>query len=155
MGNYDVDEDEKTDIDDHDVRQNQDQLDRDAFLKAISQMESSGGQNLNHPVVQTGIQAGQQAVGQYGLMPNTIEEMNNRQGRAPAGIAETSEAAIQQRVAEQLADKVLNKYHDPEMAAYSWNHGHNLSPEAIKERHYQDDPYVQKFKQIRSRLGYK
>lgn len=154
MPDYNVDEDEKTDIDDQDVRENQDQLDRDNFLKSISQLESSGGQNLNHPVVQNGVQAGQQAVGQYGLMPNTMQELMHRQGRAPA-TSDMSDPALQQQLAEQLADKVLNKYHDPEMAAYSWNHGHNLSPEAIKERHYQDDPYVQKFKQIRQKLGYK
>src|SRR5260221_13177133 len=48
------------------------------FLQKIQQIESSGGKNLEHPTVEGGIQAGDQAIGRYGLMPNTIKELVNR-----------------------------------------------------------------------------
>jgi hypothetical protein len=145
---------------------NPQQVQRENFLNAISQIESSGGQNTNHPVVQTGLQAGQQAMGNYGLMPNTIDELNNRArlshtmtpemaaaARNPASVQEDPE--MQQQYANQLADRVLGKYQDPEMAAYAWNKGHNLTLDEIRQRHYADDPYVQKFKKVWKALGHK
>lgn len=145
---------------------NPQRVQRDNFLDAISQIESSGGQNTDHPIVQGGIQAGQQAIGNYGLMPNTIDELNNRArlsnqmtpemaaaSRNPASVQEDPE--LQKQYANQLADRVLKKYQDPEMAAYAWNKGHNLSLDEIRQRHYADDPYVQKFKKIWKSLGNK
>ncbi len=143
-----------------------DEQDRDEFLNTISQIESSGGQNTNHPVIQRGPQTGQQAMGLYGLLPNTIAELYNRAKMNKQATPEMVEAAqnpdavkqnpeLEKQYANQLAEKVLNQYQDPEMAAYAWNHGHNLSLDKIKERHYADDPYVQKFKQIRKSLGHK
>jgi hypothetical protein len=126
---------------------------RDNFLKVISQIESSGGQNTNHPVSTAPIQAGQHAFGQYGLMPNTVDEMMKRSGtRGPASIVPGSQAEDQ--MAAQLADRVLNRFQDPNMAAYAWNHGHNLTPDQVKARDYMNDPYVQKFQKIRQKLGY-
>jgi hypothetical protein len=139
---------------------------RDNFLDAISQIESSGGQNTNHPVVQGGIQNGQQAVGNYGLMPNTIQELNNRArlnntltpemaatARNPASIEQDPE--MQQQYANQLADRVLNRFQDPRMAAYAWNKGHNLTPQQVQSRDFMNDPYVQKFSRIWQTLGRK
>ena len=48
------------------------------FLQKTSQIESSGGKRLNHPEIQSGIHSGDSAVGQYGLMPDTIKELLNR-----------------------------------------------------------------------------
>jgi hypothetical protein len=139
---------------------------RDNFLNAISQIESSGGQNIDHPAVRSGIQAGQQAMGDYGLMPNTIQELNNRARlnntltpqmaaatRNPASVEDNPQ--LQQQYASQLADRVLSKYHDPRMAAYAWNQGHNLSPQEIQDRDYMNHPYVQKFSKIWKSLGNK
>lgn len=132
---------------------------RDNFLNTISQIESSGGQNTDHPVVQGGIQNGQQAMGNYGLMPNTVQELNNRARLSNTltpqmAAAQRNPAMVQQdpnmqkQYANQLADYVLNKFQDPNMAAYAWNKGHNLTPQEIKERDYMSDPYVQKFHKI-------
>jgi hypothetical protein len=129
---------------------NPQRVQRDNFLNTISQIESSGGQNINHPVSNAPIQAGQQAVGQYGLMPNTVQEMARRT-RGPASIAPGSPE--EQQVAEQLATRVLNRFQDPNMAAYAWHSGHNLTPDQVKERDYMNDPYVQKFQKIRQKLG--
>lgn len=145
-------------------------INRDRFLNLISQIESSGGKNLDHPMMHSGIHAGEQAMGQYGLMPNTVDELLNRAkksgqmtvemekvGREPAQIKAQIEGdpGVEQTLARQLAEKVLNKFPNEDMAAYSWNKGHNLSPEQIEQRGYENDPYVVKFKKIKQSLGMK
>lgn len=162
--NYDADEDEDTGYDqvmvnpeDELLREKLDQmnpkrLQRDNFLDVISQLESSNGKNLEHPTMNEGIHAGQQAIGQYGLMPNTVQEMSNRT-RGPSSV--TPGSPEEQLVAQQLADRVLNRFKDPAMAAYGWNSGHNLSPQEVKERDYLNDPYVQKFQKLWKMLGHK
>lgn len=164
MANYDADEDERTGYDQTSPRPQEDLLrekldqmnpqkvQRDNFLNAISQIESSGGTNLSHPISNAPIQAGQQAVGQYGLMPNTVQEMAHR-NRSPASIAPGSPE--EQQVANQLADRVLNRFQDPNMAAYAWHSGHNLTPDQVQQRDYLQDPYVQKFQKIWKALGNK
>lgn len=132
---------------------NPERVQRDNFLNAISQIESSGGKNINHPISNAPLQMGQQAVGQYGLMPNTIQEMEHRAGRSPATVEPGS--PDEQQIANQLAGHVLNKFQDPNMAAYAWHSGHNLTPEQIQERDYMNDPYVQKFQKIWKSLGNK
>jgi hypothetical protein len=145
---------------------NPQRVQRDNFLNAISQLESSGGQNLNHPVIQSGPQAGQQAIGSYGLLPNTIQELSNRAklqnsltpemaaaARNPAAVSQ--DPNLEKQFADQLANKVLNKFHDPNMAAYAWNSGHNLTPEQIRERDFKNNPYVQKFSKVWKALGNK
>lgn len=135
-------------------------VERDNFLDAISQIESSGGQNLNHPIMQSGIQAGDQAMGKYGLMPNTIKELAHRN---PASLPLESDLKaqlqaqpqIEQAAANQLADRLLNRMPNADMAAYAWNQGHNLTPEQVMQRNYEQSPYVLKFHKIRNKLGYK
>lgn len=143
---------------------------RDRFLNLISEIESSGGKNFEHPMMESGIHAGEQAIGQYGLMPNTVDELVNRAkksgqmtlemqkiGREPAELKAQIEGdpAMEQTLARQLAEKVLSKFPNEDMAAYSWNKGHNLTPEQIEQRGYENDPYVVKFKRIKESLGVK
>ncbi len=136
----------------------------DQFLNTISQIESSGGKNLHHPEIQQGIQAGDSAVGQYGLMPNTIRETAKRfpdeqtqnllQMDNPA-IADLikQHPEIEKIIATKLANRVLTRFPaDQEMAAYAWNQGTNLTPEQAQARHYQDSPYVQKFRNLQNML---
>lgn len=162
MPSYDADEDERTGYDQTSPRPQEDLVEqlvnpgmqRDDFLKAISQIESSGGKNTNHPISNAPLQAGQKAIGQYGLMPNTVDEMMKRSGtRGPASVMPGSPA--EQQIANQLADRVLNRFQDPDMAAYAWHSGHNLTPEQVQQRDYLNDPYVQKFQKIRKSLGNK
>lgn len=158
--NYDADEDERASYDqtspqDDLLREKLDQMNPEKvrlnnFLDTISQIESSGGKNLNHPVSNAPIQAGQQAVGQYGLMPNTVEEMAHR-NRGPASVLPNSPE--EEQVAHQLASRVLDRFQDPNMAAYAWHSGHNLTPEQIQQRDYLHDPYVQKFQKLWKTLG--
>ena len=171
MANYDADESQRTGYDGTSVNRlvDPDTEKRDAFLKAISQIESSGGTNLQHSTIQSGPQAGQTAVGQYGLLPNTINELNNRtrlqQLNTPGGMSQpvptrgpasvSTNSDLEQQYANQMADRVLNKFKDPAMAAYAWNKGHNLTPDQVQARDYMNDPYVQKFQKIWDRVGKK
>jgi|ERR1035437_688300 hypothetical protein len=148
---------------------NDGQLSQEDFLKLISQLESSGGKNLNHPAIQNGLQAGTTAAGQYGLMPNTIQELVNRQrlsGQATPAMRDIaseppeqmkadveSNPDMENQLAGQLATKVLGNTQDPAMAAYAWHSGHNLQPQQIQQRDYMNDPYVQKFLKLKEMLG--
>ena len=51
------------------------------FLKTIQMIESSGGKNFNHPEIESGIHEGHRAIGNYGLMPNTVQEIATRMKR--------------------------------------------------------------------------
>ncbi len=143
------------------------------FLQTIKMIESSGGKNFNHPVVQSGIHEGHQAAGNYGLMPNTVNEVVRRMerdgyrfptmapeaDRSPASIKQAVESNPdkEQRIAEYLGRQVLERQQgDEEKAAYSWFQGHNLSPEDIAAKDYQNHDYVQKynkFKNLKGMLG--
>ncbi|MCB0508502.1 MAG: hypothetical protein KDD21_09395 [Bacteroidetes bacterium] len=136
------------------------------FLKIISMIESSGGQNTNHREIQSGIHEGHRAAGQYGLMPNTMQEIANRMNQDGSLSDELRQvtslppdqmkAAIEsnpmyeRQLAEYLANQVLNRQHgDEEKAAYSWFQGHNLSPQEIQQRNYKEHDYVKKFNEYR------
>jgi len=132
-----------------------------SFLKNISQVESSGGKNFNHKKMKEGIHSGHKGIGRYGLMPNTVSETLNRlrlSGRLtpeleqlkqldPATLKSTLETnqGLEDQIAEELASHVLDKQQDEEKAAFSWNQGHNLSPDRIAEQPYQEHDYVKKY----------
>lgn len=145
---------------------NPERVRRERFLDLIQQIESSGGKNVNHPTMRSGIHEGHRAIGGYGLMPNTVKELGKRMEREGSITPEIREIAniedpqlmkaglesrpeIEKVLAERLARKVLRKFPSEEQAAYSWNQGHNLSPEDIKKRDYENHPYVQKFKRLK------
>jgi len=138
-----------------------------SFLKNIEQIESSGGENTNHPEIESGIHTGHSAIGRYGLMPNTIKEIINRERIAgknqpiydlleeldPNELKDFIEQSpeLETQLAKSLATRVLGKTGgDEEKAAYAWNMGHNLSPEQIQSRDYKSSPYVQKFQTLNS-----
>lgn len=117
----------------------------ETFLHYISQLESSGGKNVNHPVVETGPQAGEQAVGSYGMMPNTKQEFMNRY---PAQLDENSS---DNDVARKVGEYVLNKAKGNETtAAGLWNMGHNLPEDRMDEAH--DSDYAQKYEALRKQV---
>lgn len=144
---------------------------QEEFLNAISQIESSGGKNTNHRTVNSGVNAGDSAIGQYGLMPNTIRDTVKRataSGELPPDMSEIQNRdslslknmmenypASETMIANALAHRVLNKYSDPQMAAYSWNQGTNLTPEEIQKRDFMNSNYVQKFNKIKNMMGNK
>lgn len=135
------------------------------FLDPIGQIESSGGKNFNHRLMTSGPHKGHRAIGTYGLMPNTVDEIINRMtedGTITDEIAalknmspEEKKRVIEEnpnyenRLARYLAGRVLDRQHDPEKAAYSWIQGHNLTPQEIDAKNYKDHDYVKKFNRFR------
>jgi len=132
------------------------------FLEKISQIESSGGKNTNHKTMESGIHSGDSAFGNYGLMPNTVKEMAKRErmsgGKELSPLLEMDGEQIKQYlrdkpeaeqiIARGLARKLLTRFGSPEEAAYAWNQGHNLSPEKLAKRNFQDHDYVKKFQKL-------
>lgn len=106
------------------------------FLKKMSLIESSGGQNTNHPQVNTGINAGTSAVGEYGIMPLTAQTLDKKYGinqlqdMNPDDISDklSDNPELQQRLAETFASKLLSQ-NPTETAAYKWQYGQNSHPD--------------------------
>jgi len=141
----------------------------DNFLKIISQIESSGGTNFNHRPITQGIQSGTTAAGQYGLMPNTIREIEH--SAANSGYPLSNKAfdisqlpadkmkqqieanpQVEGEFAQRLADKVLTEFPNEQEAAYSWKYGHNLEPKEVEQRDYQNSDYVKKYNRFKKKL---
>jgi hypothetical protein len=133
------------------------------FLKLISLIESSGGKNVDHKQMKTGLHKGDSAMGQYGLMPNTLKEITNRRrlqhrlGPDDGIMSQVdpknwkqvieTQPLIEQNYAADLAERVIKKAGgDLEKAAYMWNQGHNLDPSKITEEQLAGSGYVKKFK---------
>lgn len=132
------------------------------FLELIKQIESSGGKNTQHRTIQSGIQAGDSAIGPYGLMPNTIQEIVNRQrqkgpleeqfsdvyNKDPEYIKDyfTQNPKVEEDIASKLVDKI--GLENPEKSAYKWNMGHNLPDERVTDEELARSEYVRKFKDL-------
>lgn len=141
----------------------------DAFLRKIAMIESSGGKNFDHAEIPAGMHKGHRAIGSYGLMPNTVKEVINRmrlEGNLNPQLkelqaleADQMKQTIEQNpqyereMAEYLANRVLNRQGGDELkAAYSWEQGHNLTPDKIEQRNYKDADYVKKFIELQNML---
>jgi hypothetical protein len=112
------------------------------FLKKMSQIESSGGKNLDHPVItdSKSIHAGTKAVGEYGMMPLTAQEMDKRfktnelQGMDKVEAQEYLEQnpELVDRLAKSMASKLVEEHGEGEDSNYMWQHGHNKAPSKEK-----------------------
>lgn len=113
------------------------------FLRRIARNESSSGANTDHEVIHGGSQAGQKAIGAYGILPNTVQstlqrlqdqrhltpQLHELQSQDDQFVRDRlmERPELQEQIATELAKKVLaNQHGDPERAAYAWNQGDNL-----------------------------
>jgi hypothetical protein len=137
------------------------------FLKTISMNESSGGKNLNHKQMKSGMHRGDSAVGQYGLMPNTIKEMANRMGKDnPMSMyGKMDNQAISDSIKKnpehenEIAKFMANHLHDKfggdeNKMSYSWFQGHNLTNDHFDTSHknYMNHDYVKKYNKHKSQI---
>jgi hypothetical protein len=130
------------------------------FLKKTAEIESSGGKNLDHREIASGIHKGTAAVGRYGLMPNTLDEIRNRMVKAGVKLDGIDlKNASKEQLADLVAkDKALEdsfatfllrtikaKGVDDTTANYMWEYGHNKIPakEAVEK-----SPRTKKFLDI-------
>jgi hypothetical protein len=143
----------------------------DNFLDSIGQVESGGGENFNHKPITSGMHKGHRAIGTYGLMPNTVDEVIQRSKGStnydpnmdkvlemdPVEKKQFLETNpdVEKKIARTLASYVLKRQGgDEEKAAYAWNQGHNLSPDKIASMGYRDSDYVKKFNDANDTDGY-
>lgn len=109
-------------------------LQKKKLLDKIGILESSGGVDTDHPEIKQGIQKGDTAIGEYGLMPNTLEEMAKRYpsditaGMSKEELAE--KAKNDPEFAKTMAATMVSFLKDKkglsdEQAAAAWEAGHN------------------------------
>src|ERR1700690_2172704 len=85
------------------------------FLNKIAYLESSSGKNTNHPVMQSGPHIGTHAVGNYGLMPLTAQDIDRQSGSDQLQDIDKFDAqdklqqdpALAERLASTMASKLL------------------------------------------------
>jgi hypothetical protein len=135
----------------------------DKFLWNISNVESQNGQNTNHKKILHGPMAGNTAIGRWGLLKPTINEMLDRMGKAGQSKPELESLRGMNRdqiakhfqenpehelgIARFLAKHVLHRQHgDNYRAAYAWTMGHNLSSHQINPKELNGHFYVEMYK---------
>jgi hypothetical protein len=140
---------------------------KDEFRRLIQLMESSGGRNMNHRVMKSGLHKGTKAIGHSGLMPKTIQEFSKRRIRDGQGDefdkqimsvnVDKDPMAIERMLSERpemyqkykdtIMEHVLDKQnYDPVNAAVSWHEGHNITPEKAMLRSKKMPEYVGRVK---------
>lgn len=129
-----------------------------AELKAIAMIETSGGINLNHPVIKRGMHKGTKASGHFGLMPLTIRDLVSKSKRLNQRYSylldmtnDEITAAINtdSRMDREIALtfwKQLRKRFDASQAAYAWLYGPGKLSQVTSED-VSESEYVQKFKE--------
>ena len=130
---------------------------REKILNAISQVESSGGKNVNHKPTSMGT-----AWGKYALMPSVIQDtirlnpkLKQKHSKALRLQGENLNRYMQDNpnLEQEIASNHLNRLehhfgHNPEAIAFGWNQGVTGTNKALKAKHnISEHPYVKKFKQ--------
>lgn len=125
--------------------------DEQALLDSIAEVESSGGKNEAHPVIQSpnSMHQGQAAVGKYGMMPNTLDLIRKRVDRdgdhSPntAMLAGMDEAGLQEAIKnnpdleEEFATRLLRSMKPeatPEQKNFMWQFGNNANLDRMDKR---------------------
>lgn len=124
------------------------------FLNKIAYLESSSGRNTNHPLVTSGLNAGTNAVGNYGLMPLTAQDLdkntgvNQLQDMEPGDVQEKlkQDPELTKRLAATMASKLLQK-NPSDVAAYKWEQGQNTQPD---QEDLDNSERVRRFKVLQS-----
>jgi 8-oxo-dGTP pyrophosphatase MutT (NUDIX family)/GNAT superfamily N-acetyltransferase len=130
-------------------------------LTLLSQIESSGGRNIHHPLIHHGLNAGTHAAGLTGLTPLTAHEaivhspaLQKYGHLLKLKPAEMTEALNKDHAAEaEIANthwEHLNKVfkNDHARKAYAWYKGINAAAHATHNQ-IQGEPYVKKFLNLR------
>jgi hypothetical protein len=147
------------------------------FLNKIAMLESSGGINTDHKMMESGIHKDTKAVGTFGIMPNTAQEIGRRVKRrdhrlnlakefqgdpeiemfadpntTPAQIQEMLDAnpELANRTARYFKQLVNTRFQgDPDKMAYAWHHGHN-NPDQVTPENLEQSEYVKRFRNLRN-----
>lgn len=139
-------------------------------LLPIQMIESSGGSNTNHPMIEEGPQAGTRAYGKYGLMPMQIIDTVNHDpllGSKHSDIASMDYKADQEKIfrtlkrfpelEKQIANSHWKRLGDrfdgnQDRMAYAWLNGITGATRASDED-ILNHPYVQKYRKYKQLLN--
>jgi hypothetical protein len=146
---------------------------KDKFLGITSMIESTGGTDLAHRRLASGLHAGKKAVGQYGFMPDTIEEMVKRnEGNLDPelqSIMERQDIDSQQKaeliasdprleglIANKMYSHLYDKYDgNEELMNYGWEYGHNRPASKINRKKVEEADRTRKFRKLKETIGNK
>lgn len=137
-------------------------LSRDQLLDYIAQLESGGGRNFNHPVINHGLNRGTRAIGTYGLTAPTVNDIikndpryNNLLAMDPIQKKRYIESnpTIEKDIAGREVDRLTQNSNSPEDILYRWNHGTSLNPNRINPQTLQNDKYVNDYRKLRDKLS--
>lgn len=133
---------------------------KDLGLKAIASVESSGGKNISHKEVKSGLNKGSSAIGKYGMMPLTVRELATKdhalkQHYGHLGSASDSEIKehfashpeIEHEFASRNYDRISDslKTKDLRLIGHSWNQGMANTHKAVASgKDIGKHPYVKK-----------
>lgn len=139
--------------------------DKEKFLSDMAEIESSSGKNLAHKMLESGMHAGQKAVGQYGFMPKTIKDMTKRMGdEAPGALKALVQVPDEQEMAtlvmqdpeleQAVADKMYSVVEDtqegnPEKMNLAWEIGQNAK---ISPARLESHPRTERFRNLRKKI---
>ncbi len=137
----------------------------DRFLWTVKQIESSGGIDTDHAPIKHGRFRGERAIGKWGLLKPTINEIVTRM--KVDGTLKPEHEALQHMSRDQLDSHFkANPHHelhmarylarhvigrqkgDTKRAAYAWLMGHNLFPKDISDDALRASDYVSKYVKI-------
>lgn len=144
----------------------------DGFLWTILQIETSGGINLNHKTITYGKYRGQKAIGRWGLLKPTIDELikrRKRDGLLTPEVAQLKNLSrdqvemifkdkpqVELDLARQLVAIIkLKQKGNLKKMAYSWLNGHNLTHDKVDKDDLKESDYVAKFLKISKKSPYK
>lgn len=142
----------------------------DAFLHNIMQLETGGGKNLDHPVIKHGKYKGQKAIGKWGLLHPTVDEVLHRMetvhklhpllkplmamNRDQIHDTFVKKPYLELEIARFLARHVLARnQNNYAKGAYCWNMGHNIFPHEISDDDLKSHGYTQDFMKLASGVG--
>jgi len=118
--------------------------------KILRFMESRDGADIDHDVMTKGMHKGTSAMGEYGLMPKTAQDMakNSKEpldqivkNANPTQVEEILKGNPQayERYVDKYLDKAVGRSPDPVDAAVRWHGGVNMKNSDVKE-YIEDDP---------------
>lgn len=127
-------------------------FDKEKFKRITKMIESSGGRNINHVPVDNETHKGDSAIGDYALMPETINELVKSR---PVDIDKEEQRRLlqmsgpekkeylvkqkpeyQEKLVDAMIDKLAENYGGDELKMnYAYEHGHNLSDDTVSRKY--------------------
>lgn len=139
-------------------------MDSDKFKKLISFLESSGGKDTDHKLMGSGMHKGTSAMGEYGMMPNTAQQMaktnirDNKNTPLDEVVANIDPSQVEEVLSDNpgktkeyvnaYMDKVLSSSDSMQDAATKWMTGPNASKDTMSRVNKKNPGRLEKLRQF-------